>query len=607
MGSAADTESMLSRVEICLLLFSAFSTVSVQGSRSFLLISGNCTVNDEGNCFYSPSYPDDYPNLEYCLISVIDDTALQVVIFATEPDFDYLIVDGRLFSGHGGTVGLDGTLVRNGSRILWIPDGSVTYSGFAICNAEVDRPSEGAEVDRPSEIPAVQIFTVISFALVAMLVVLGHCENRQGTKPVPLTIWFVVASCVAYFSTALMFDDDAINNAEWELVCADTVVTGRKCFLAVGQIVGSGFYIIAVGQVASGVFALGQVATGLFSCGMGALGILNQVGMMSFSCGRSRGMISFGGSAAGMVCFGFFGDSDSDSVILGTQVYDHGRTSRVLGHCVEGLWALATTPWRYICSICRSPSLHPLVGDRVIFVCNPSYQKADWAGCPGMGQPIFRLNYVTGQEETVAEIRGDFFKARPGLSNLWQDNKWAPISAVRVISPAGGLLEVPEPSVGFESGVSSTRIEDFDFEMQRCRSNPGSVVATELPPGPSPSIGICRTHAFVRPETQADSNSDLKVDAVVCIACGVQGSRSGGFMSKSQLAKKVDARRCVACVKQRRMGASVCCAEELVVRASPLVVADEEVTASCVDVLDAEIHVIRGSYVTPSWLRAAGE
>jgi len=95
-------------------------------------ISGPCV--QDGACVQSPNYPQYYSNSQQCTIEINAANAAPIVVeyFDTESYFDYLLVNGRKFSGrrrrpHGFTPS---------SSILWSSDSTVTRRGWRICEPD---------------------------------------------------------------------------------------------------------------------------------------------------------------------------------------------------------------------------------------------------------------------------------------------------------------------------------------------------------------------------------------------------------------------------------------------------------------------------------------
>lgn len=94
-------------------------------------VTGNCTL--DGACVQSPNYPQDYGNNERCTLQI--DKALSVPIrverFKTESAHDYLIVNGKHYSGSAGPNDITPT-----ASISWTTDSSVVKSGWRLCAAK---------------------------------------------------------------------------------------------------------------------------------------------------------------------------------------------------------------------------------------------------------------------------------------------------------------------------------------------------------------------------------------------------------------------------------------------------------------------------------------
>ena len=95
---------------------------------AFSTVSGQCTV--EYDCISSPNYPADYSASDH-----EQRTALQVLEFLTEQDYDLLWVNGQSYSY---TEGPDG--VEAEGQIEWTSDTQGTEKGSSIC-ADAPTPS----------------------------------------------------------------------------------------------------------------------------------------------------------------------------------------------------------------------------------------------------------------------------------------------------------------------------------------------------------------------------------------------------------------------------------------------------------------------------------
>ena len=87
---------------------------------------GQCTV--ECDCISSPNYPGDYSASDHCVICVEQGTALHMLEFLTEQDYDLLWVSGQSYSF---TEGLDG--VEDEGHVEWTSDTQGTEKGWSIC------------------------------------------------------------------------------------------------------------------------------------------------------------------------------------------------------------------------------------------------------------------------------------------------------------------------------------------------------------------------------------------------------------------------------------------------------------------------------------------
>ena len=93
----------------------------------FSVNQGLCTAN--GSKIYSPNYPSNYNDNDYCEIELHQSSFLYSLSFHTETCCDKLMVNGLVYAG---TSGLDGVFVKNGSIIQFTSDYSITESGFSI-------------------------------------------------------------------------------------------------------------------------------------------------------------------------------------------------------------------------------------------------------------------------------------------------------------------------------------------------------------------------------------------------------------------------------------------------------------------------------------------
>ena len=100
---------------------------------AFSTVSGQCTV--ECDCISSPNYPGDYSASDHCVICVEQGTALHVLEFFTEQDYDFLWANGQSYSY---TEGPDG--VEAEGQIEWTSDTQGTEKVWSIC-ADAPTPS----------------------------------------------------------------------------------------------------------------------------------------------------------------------------------------------------------------------------------------------------------------------------------------------------------------------------------------------------------------------------------------------------------------------------------------------------------------------------------
>ena len=93
---------------------------------AFSTVSGQGTV--ECDCISSPNYPGDYSASDHCVICVEQGTALHVLEFLTEQDYDLLWVSGQ---SCGYSEGPDG--VEAEGQIEWTSDTQGTEKEWSIC------------------------------------------------------------------------------------------------------------------------------------------------------------------------------------------------------------------------------------------------------------------------------------------------------------------------------------------------------------------------------------------------------------------------------------------------------------------------------------------
>eukprot|EP00913_Durusdinium_trenchii_P023942 g22484.t1 len=93
------------------------------------VLQGPCTVDTEG-CLLSPNYPQNYSNNQRCTIIVNQTLAqpIRVVDWDVEYWFDFLLINGRLFSGTLQPL----NQTPNGS-MHWVSDEDTTGTGWKLC------------------------------------------------------------------------------------------------------------------------------------------------------------------------------------------------------------------------------------------------------------------------------------------------------------------------------------------------------------------------------------------------------------------------------------------------------------------------------------------
>lgn len=74
----------------------------------------------------------------------------------------------------------------------------------------------------------------------------------------------------------------------------EQIVEKRKCYLAVGQTVRDGLYILSIGQFASGIAAIGQVSLGIISIGQVGAALFFGIFQLGASLGWVLGMVVAG-------------------------------------------------------------------------------------------------------------------------------------------------------------------------------------------------------------------------------------------------------------------------------------------------------------------------
>jgi len=86
----------------------------------------------DGDCVQSSNYPSNYGNNQVCQIQLYGDISIAVDSFATERNYDKLVVGGTSYSGSppSNLANLDGTYTGS---ISWSSDFSVTAAGWRLC------------------------------------------------------------------------------------------------------------------------------------------------------------------------------------------------------------------------------------------------------------------------------------------------------------------------------------------------------------------------------------------------------------------------------------------------------------------------------------------
>lgn len=100
------------------------------------LTSGDCEL--EGDCLTSPGFSDTYyPDDAECTITILENWTgyLEVVAFDLEDGYDYLEVNGLIYTGDESPSGLTG--VQPTGMILFSSDHSYTAPGFKLCRTNV--------------------------------------------------------------------------------------------------------------------------------------------------------------------------------------------------------------------------------------------------------------------------------------------------------------------------------------------------------------------------------------------------------------------------------------------------------------------------------------
>ncbi|CAK0889422.1 unnamed protein product [Prorocentrum cordatum] len=93
-------------------------------------VTGYCTL--DGSCVESHNFPQNYNNNQGCILEISAEFSAPIIVesFNTEASFDYLTVNGQLYSGSAGPSGITPT-----SSISWTSDHTITQSGWRLCAA----------------------------------------------------------------------------------------------------------------------------------------------------------------------------------------------------------------------------------------------------------------------------------------------------------------------------------------------------------------------------------------------------------------------------------------------------------------------------------------
>lgn len=104
------------------------SDVDFQGAM-WKVVAGDC-VMDSKQCISTNNFPQNYTAKDYCKIAVNPELSKPIVVetFATEKNYDTLMVNCKAFSGSQGPAG-----VVPDVDIFWSSDGSINDEGWKIC------------------------------------------------------------------------------------------------------------------------------------------------------------------------------------------------------------------------------------------------------------------------------------------------------------------------------------------------------------------------------------------------------------------------------------------------------------------------------------------
>ena len=103
---------------------------------------GDCQV--QGPCLSSPNFPQFYGDDQTCTASLPPFSVIRVMDFSTEEGYDYLIINGRQYSGSG--LDLKGASIVARTNISWSSDSSNTRTGWRICVEKPPSCSDGLQL-----------------------------------------------------------------------------------------------------------------------------------------------------------------------------------------------------------------------------------------------------------------------------------------------------------------------------------------------------------------------------------------------------------------------------------------------------------------------------
>ena len=113
-------------------------------------------MTEDGTCFSSPNYPNQYVNSDSCDIFVEEEAVtLNAIAFNTELDYDFLTVNSVEYSGPTTAYSPQGAVVSVGASISWRTNIERIRSGFKICagafpRSPVSEPRRGFGLQRKS-------------------------------------------------------------------------------------------------------------------------------------------------------------------------------------------------------------------------------------------------------------------------------------------------------------------------------------------------------------------------------------------------------------------------------------------------------------------------